>query len=128
MDKNQCEVFARFTYADSLTYDELLDAESALMARLEHILADAGGQHLDFTPLGDMLRFQCALESLDLENFRDIAAGIAAILPDGIKGRLLFLDKSLSGLYLFWLRKGQWRQGMWPVPLDAPEDTPPPST
>lgn len=125
MDKNQCEVFAQFTYADSLTYDELLSAESALMARLEHIIVEAGGQHLDFTPLGDMLRFQCALETLDPENLRDITAHIAAILPDGIKGRLLFLDKSLSGLFLFWLRKGQWRQALWPVPQEAPEDTAP---
>lgn len=122
MDKNQCEFFAQFTYADSLTYDELLSAESALMARLEEILSEAGGQHLDYTPLGDMLRCQCAFESLDVANFREIAGRIAAILPDGITGRLLFLDKSLTDFYLFWLQKGSWQETTWPVPLVAPAD------
>ena len=122
MDKNQCEFFAQFTYADRLTYDELLSAEGALMARLEELLPEAGGQHLDYTPLGDMLRCQCAFESLDVENFREIAAHIAAFLPDGITGRLLFLDKSLADLYLFWLQKGNWQELRWPVPLTAPAD------
>lgn len=122
MDKNQCEFFAQFTYADSLTYDELLSAESVLMARLEDILPGAGGQHLDFTPLGDMLRCQCAFEVLDLENFREITAHIAAILPDGVSGRLLFLDKSLTGLHLFWLHRGSWQESMWPIPLTGPAD------
>lgn len=120
MDKNQCEFFAQFTYADRLTYDELLSAEGALMARLEEILPEAGGQHLDYTPLGDMLRCQCAFESLDVGNFQEIAGHIAAILPDGITGRLLFLDKSLTEMYLFWLQKGHWQEITWPVPLAAP--------
>ena len=122
MDRNQCEFFAQFTYADHLTYDELLSAESALMARLEEMLPEAGGQHLDYTPLGDMLRCQCAFESLDVGNFRKIAGNIAAILPDGLTGRLLFLDKSLTDLYLFWLQKGMWQELTWPVPLGAPAD------
>lgn len=122
MDKNQCEFFAQFTYADSLTYDELLSAEGALMARLEVTLADAGGEHLDFTPLGDMLRCQCAFESMDLEIFRGISGHIATFLPDGITGRLLFLDKSLTDMHLFWLQKGAWQESTWPVPLAAPAD------
>lgn len=122
MDKNQCEVFARFTYADSLTYEELLDAEAALMARLEELLQGAGGEHLDFTPLGDMLRCQCAFETVDLENCRRIAAQVAAILPEGITGRLLALDKSLAGMHLFWLQKGAWEEAEWPVPATAPAD------
>lgn len=120
MDKNQCEFFAQFTYADRLTYDELLNAESALISRLEEILSEAGGQHLDYTPLGDMLRCQCAFESLDVENFRQISGNIAAILPDGITGRLFFLDKCLTVLYLFWLRKDRWEELTWPVPTAAP--------
>lgn len=122
MDKNQCEVFARFTYADSLTYEELLEAEAALMARLEALLQDAGGEHLDFTPLGDMLRCQCAFESVDLETFRGIAARVGVILPEGITGRLLALDKSLAGMHLFWVQKGAWQEVEWPVPATAPAD------
>lgn len=124
MDKNQCEFFAQFTYADSLTYDELLSSEAALMARLEEILPAAGGQHLDFTPLGDMLRCQCAFESVDLENFREIAGHIAALLTGGITGRLLFLDKCLTDMHLFWLQKGAWQEAVWSVPLVAPADAP----
>lgn len=122
MDKNQSEFFAQFTYADRLTYDELLSAEGALMARLEELLPEARGQHLDYTPLGDMLRCQCAFESLDVQNFREIAANIAVFLPDGITGRLLFLDKTLADLYLFWLQKGNWQELRWSVPLTAPAD------
>ena len=124
MDKNQCELFAQFVYADSLTYEELLSAEGALMARLEEILADAGAEHLDFTPLGDMLGCQCVFELCDLEKFRGVAAGIAAILPQGITGRLLCLDKSLAGLHLFWLRQRTWQEALWTIPLSAPPDTP----
>ena len=122
MDKNQCEVFVSFTYAESLTYEELLDAEGALMAGLEELLQAAGGEHLDFTPLGDMLRCQCAFESVDLENFRSIAAQVAAILPAGITGRLLALDKSLAGMELFWVQKGAWQEAGLPVPVTAPPD------
>lgn len=122
MDKNQCELFVQFVYADSLTYEELLSAEGALMARLEEILSAAGAAHLDFTPLGDMLGCQCVFELCDLDKFRVIAAGIAAILPDGITGRLLCLDKSLVRLNFFWLRKGTWQECGWPVPLTAPAD------
>lgn len=122
MDKNRCELFAQFVYADSLTYEDLLDAEAALMARVEALLQEAGGEHLDFTPLGDMLRCQCAFESVDPENFRRIAAQVAALLPEGITGRLLALDKSLAGMHLFWARKGVWQEAEWPVPVTAPPD------
>ena len=122
MDKNQCELFAQFVYADSLTYEELLSAEGVLMARVEGILANAGGEHLDFSPLGDMLGCQCVFELCDLEKFREVAAGIAAILPAGITGRLLCLDKSLAALNLFWLQQGAWQEALWPVPLRAPAD------
>ena len=122
MDKNQCELFAQFVYADSLTYEELLSAEGALMAHLETILANAGGEHLDFTPLGDMLGCQCVFEFCDLAKFREVASRIAAILPAGITGRLLCLDKSLAGLNLFWLQRGNWQETLWQVPLSAPAD------
>ena len=124
MDKNQCELFAQFVYADSLTYEELLNAESDLMVRLEGILAQAGGEHLDFTPLGDMLGCQCVFEVCDLEKFRQVASGIAAILPPGITGRLLCLDKSLDGINLFWVRQETWQEAFWPVPPMAPADAP----
>lgn len=122
MDKNQCEIFAQFTYADSLTYEELLDAETVLIAQLDGILSASGGQHLDFTPLGDMLRCQCAFEVLDLPTFQNMADNIAAILPLGITGRLLILDKSLSVMHFFWLQRGSWQEILWPVPLVAPAD------
>lgn len=122
MDKNQCEFFSQFVYADSLTYEELLSAEATLMARLEEILATAGAEHLDFSPLGDMLGCQCVFELWDLAKFREVASRIAAILPSGITGRLLCLEKSLAGLQLFWLQKGSWQEAWWPVPVEAPAD------
>ena len=120
MDKNRCEIFAQFTYADSMTYEELLDAETALMAQLEEILPAAGGEHLDFTPLGDMLRCQCAFELLDLATFWRMAGDVSAILPAGITGKLFVLDKSLAVMHFFWLQRGAWQEIAWRVPQTAP--------
>ena len=38
MDKNRSEVFGQFSYDESLTYEELLDVESTLIADLEALL------------------------------------------------------------------------------------------
>ena len=131
MDKNRSEVFGQFSYDESLTYEELLDVESTLIADLEALLMRAGATHLDFTPLGDALMCQCAFEAHKLYVYRKIAQEAAALLPRGVTGRLLCLDKSLAALQ----QKAAHRQAyairnlgledQWVGPLeDAPTGNP----
>ena len=110
MDKNRSELFAHFSYDDSLTYEALLEVEEDL----------TGAAHLDFTPLGDALMFQCVFEAHRLYVYRKIALEIAALLPQGVHGRLLCLDKNFESMHVFWLRPGEWQEEERPVPEDPP--------
>lgn len=124
MDKNRSEIFGQFLYEDSITYDDLMMLEEELVDAIKQILAEAGAQHLDFTPSGDMLCFQCALEEHDLGQYRLLAKKIAAILPPGIRGRLICLDKWFvpdSTFYYFWLKRGEWKEARRSLPENPPD-------
>ncbi len=121
MDKNTSEIFGHFDYDESLTYEELLSIEDSLMAEIERLLQRAGAVHVDFTPLGDTLRFQCAFEEHKLYIFRRIVHLIAEILPKGISGRMLCIDKTLAGQHMFWFAPGQWQEEAFALPHLAPE-------
>lgn len=124
MDKNRSEIFGQFCYDDSLTYEELIESEELLVANLESLLKEAGASHLDFTPSGDMLRFQCSMSEHDIGHYRDVAGKIAAVLPDGIRGRLVCLDKYLTpetAFFFFWIDKQGWQEARRAFPVDAPE-------
>ncbi|MBD5641783.1 MAG: hypothetical protein HDQ91_05135, partial [Desulfovibrio sp.] len=60
MDKNQSEIFCEFTYPESMTYEDLIEYEKLLIDNLDALFRDSGAEHLDFTPLGDILMMQCA--------------------------------------------------------------------
>lgn len=124
MDKNQSGIFAEFTYPDSMTYEALLEFENTLIAQLDALFLDAGAEHIDFTPLGDILMMQCAFEFRNLEILRDIADEIALILPPGVKGRILCLEKNLVSCHIFWIQKGQWQEKEYKLPTKGPEDAP----
>lgn len=124
MDKNLTEIYAEFTYSESLTYYELLDTENFLIEQIDLLFLDAGAAHLDFTPLGDILMMQCAFECRNLEILRDVAGEIAGILPDGVKGRILCLEKNLATYSLFWLSGGKWQEKDYILPGQGPVDAP----
>ena len=121
MDKNRSELFAHFSYDDSLTYEALLEVEEDLTRDVEQLLQRAGAAHLDFTPLGDALMSQCVFEAHRLYVYRKIALEIAALLPQGVRGRLLCVDKNFESMHVFWLRPGEWQEEERPVPVDPPE-------
>lgn len=121
MDKNRSELFGHFSYDDSLTYEQLLVVEDALIRDLEDLLLRAGASHLDFTPMGDTLMFQCAFASHKLYVYRKIALEAAALLPQGVRGRLLCLDKDFTSLHAYWVRPGCWQEEERPVPENPPE-------
>lgn len=120
MDKNRSELYGRLSYDECLTYEQLLDAEANLTSALHDLLLRAGAAHLDFTPLGDALLFQCAFEAHKLYVYRKIAQETAGLLPPGVTGRLLCLDKSLDALHVYWIQAGQWQEEERPVPVDPP--------
>ncbi len=120
MDKNRSELFAHFSYDDSLTYEALLEVEEDLTRDVEQLLQRAGAAHLDFTPLGDALMFQCVFEAHRLYVYRKIALEIAALLPQGVRGRLLCVDKNFESMHIFWVRPGEWQEEERPVPFDPP--------
>lgn len=122
MDKNQTEIFGEFTYAESLTYEELLDIENELIQQIDNVFLDGGAEHLDFTPLGDILMFQCAFECRNLEILRDIAGELASSLPRGVQGRILCLEKDLASYHIFWIGHEKWQEKEYPLPVKGPED------
>lgn len=124
MNKNQSEIFAEFTYGESLTYEELLQHENMLIEQLDLLFKEGGAEHLDFTPQGDLLMLQCAFEIRNLEILRDISREIAVILPKGIRGRMLCLEKDLTLVHIFWIDKGQWQEKEYVLPKKGPEDAP----
>lgn len=124
MDKYQTEIFGEFTYAESLTYEDLLNIEEDITREVDTIFLDAGAEHLDFTPHGDLLMFQCAFECRNMEIFRDIADELAMWLPKGVRGRILCLDKDLYSYSLFWISPGQWQEKAHIFPVKGPQDIP----
>ncbi len=124
MDKYNTEVFGEFTYPESMTYESLLESESMLLENIDSIMLDSGAEHIDFNPLGDILMFQCAFVTQNLEILRDIADEIAALLPSGIKGELLCLEKNLTSYHLFWIERGQWQEYEYKVPDRGPDKAP----
>lgn len=124
MNKYKSEIFGEFAYAESMTYEELLACESELMVNLEGIFQDGGAEHIDFTPLGDMLMTQCAFETQNLEILRDIAQEIAFILPSRVAGVLLCLQKDLASYHMFWIKRGEWQEKEYIVPKEGPADAP----
>ncbi|MDR1777480.1 MAG: hypothetical protein LBR31_06605 [Desulfovibrio sp.] len=120
MDRNISEVFGQFVYDEALTYEELLAAEQALISDLENLMIRAGARHPDFTPTGDMLLCQCAFESHKLYMYRKFAHEIAGLLPAGVNGRLLCLEKNFNSLHVYWIQPGQWEEEERPIPFKAP--------
>ena len=120
MDKNTSEVFGQFVYDDALTYEALLAAEQSLISDLQDLMLRAGAQHLDFTPMGDMLLCQCAFEAHKLYVYRKCAHEIAGLLPAGVTGRLLCLEKNFNSLHVYWIQPGQWEEEERTLPLTPP--------
>lgn len=124
MDRSSSELFGQFSYDEKLTYEELMAHEDVLVAELERLLKSSGASHIDFTPSGDMLRFQCSMEEHDLGLFRSLAAKMCAFLPEGVRGRLICLDKTFrpeTAFYFFWVDRNGWQEARRQMPLEAPE-------
>jgi hypothetical protein len=120
MYKNISEVFGQFAYGEALSYEELLAVEQSLIRALEDLMLRAGAEHPDFTPMGDMLLCQCSFETHKLYMYRKFAHELAGLLPAGVTGRLLCLEKKFNSLHIYWIQPGQWEEEERPIPLIPP--------
>lgn len=124
MENSPNELYAQLIYGEQLTYEELLAVEEKLIIDLQDLLERAEALHLDFTQQGDCLLLQCVFTAPKRYIFRKIAMHIASILPDYVSGRLLFLDKMLDSIHIYWVEPGSWREIIQEIPLAAPADAP----
>lgn len=124
MDKYNTEIFGEFSYPESMTYEDLLTCETMLLENIDAIMLDSGAEHLDFNPLGDILMFQCAFVTQNLEILRDISDEIAELIPRGMRCKLLCLEKNLTSYHLFWINQGSWKEQEFILPNRGPDNVP----
>ena len=115
MSKFHCEMFGHFIYDEHLTYQELLDVEAQLIGNTQILLENLRAEHIHFSPLGDELMLQCAFDDYDGEHFQDICEALRPCLHPSVDARLLFVDKHLSGLRIYYINHRAWREEQIPL-------------
>lgn len=116
MSTFQCELFGHFTYDESLSYQDLLDMEARFVGTTQELLESHDATRIDFTPMGDSLMLQCALDAYDEDFFSFLCEGLRRNMPSAIEGRLLFVDKRLLALHLCHISRDAWKGNNIPVP------------
>ena len=87
------EHFCRLSYDSRLTYEELHEREAALLPDVQDLLETHEAVMVDITPAGDCLHVQWGFADLGPERFRAICTALARLCVDGVRGRLLAVDK-----------------------------------
>ncbi len=112
-----CEMYGQIFYSPELSYNDLYAHEHRLVDELTEFLNTNSAMHLDFTPDGDSLRFQCELDNYGEDLFHDLADGISAMLAEDIEGRLLFVDKATLGVvHVYALGHEHWQEAAIGIP------------
>lgn len=122
MARFRYECFCTLVYDNELTYEEVLERETALETRMGEILESCGGKHVDFVSIGDSLRIQCAFVDWRPEDFRLLCAEMAELTVDGVHGRVLVVNKDLDEISVALL--GADGPMLARVPLPAPAGSP----
>lgn len=116
MDKYRCEMFGHFTYDERLTYQELLDRETKLTQDMQLLLDQSEAVHIDFTPLGDELMVQCAFAVYNVQTFHTLCDAAQTFLCDAVEARLLFVDKHLASVDVYWVTNQGWQEASLDIP------------
>lgn len=114
-----CELFGHFIYSLELSYNELLEREAVLLEALDDVLRGMDAAHIEFTPMGDALRVQCQLGKPNEELFHSAAEAIAPLLGQDVEGRLLFVDKDMTALSLYYMAHDSWKEARIELPTAA---------
>ncbi len=112
-----CEMYGQLAYCPEMSYNDLYAHERRLVEALTEFLNAMSAAHLDFTPDGDSLRFQCELDGYEEDLFHDLADGISAMLTPDVEGRLIFVDKAtLNVVHVYALTRESWREAAIGIP------------
>ena len=112
-----CEMYGQLAYCPEMSYTDLYAHERRLVDALTEFLNSMNAMHLDFTPDGDSLRFQCELENYEEDLFHELADGIRPMLTPDIEGRLIFVDKAtLNVVHVYAITQESWREAAIGIP------------
>lgn len=112
-----CEMYGQLFYSPDLSYNDLYAHEHRLIDELTEFLNANRAAHLDFTPDGDSLRFQCELDNYAEDFFHGLADGIMAMLSPEIEGRILFVDKATLGVvHVYAVGDKDWQEAAIGIP------------
>lgn len=101
MARFRCEMFGHFAYDAALSYEDMLETETRLVAELEALLLDAGAAHLDFVQDGDALEVRCAFMATEVERFAALCWAMSTMLGDSVTARVLFVGTGLAEIYIY---------------------------
>jgi hypothetical protein len=110
MPKFRCEFFGNFTYAEELSYSALIEKEAELKEELSRLFAQAKYQHLHFASAGDYLLVQGLAADYEREMFHEICDAVSQLLNEGVRARLLFVDRFLDSMYLYTVNDESWQE------------------
>ncbi|MDR0239325.1 MAG: hypothetical protein LBI88_03715 [Deltaproteobacteria bacterium] len=121
MPKFRCELFGHFTFAEELSYADLLEKEVQLKEELSGLFAQADFVHLHFTSTGDFLLVQGVAVEHDQDLFQEVCEAVSQLLDESVEARLLFVDRFLDSVYFYALNNETWRETFleWPLPKDV---------
>lgn len=112
-----CEMYGQLFYSPEVSYNDLYAYEHRLVDDLTDFLNTHSAAHLDFTPDGDSLRFQCELDAYGEDLFHSLADGINGMINEEIEGRLLFVDKATLGVvHVYALAHEKWQEAAVGIP------------
>ena len=114
------EMFAQFSYGPEMSFNELMEAEEILRRSVGEILQEKEAEFIHFEGHGDTLRVQCVFSGFREGLFHSLSERLAPLAKGDIEARILFVDKGLDKLALYFLSAGQWRESVLDIPPAGP--------
>lgn len=100
MPRFRYECFCRLSYADELTYEELLECEREMTEALHELFEHFGASHVDFFPDGDSLQAHCVFAALRADDLDRLVRDTAAAAGNRAEARFLLVDRHLEKMFL----------------------------
>ncbi len=94
------EIFAKITYDDELTFEELQDIEEKLLSEIRSYLSEMNAEHIDFHSVADGIQVHFSLKNSSLKPIKKACKGLQAMLQNHVGMKLTVINRELTGLYL----------------------------
>lgn len=111
-----CTMFGHILYDDKLTFQELLDTETRVMAVMQAALEECGAQHITFTGQADSLMMECVFPQVDRDNNHILCDAVIRHLGPGVLARFMFADRQMDSVAFYFLGRGKWQEQVLSVP------------